>query len=80
MKKENIRKHLGILLTGFIHAVEGTAASVLLFGGILLLTYIPIESGYFAVGKFIAALLVFGFSGWMFYPCGKDLLIGRFTK
>jgi uncharacterized membrane protein YhfC len=80
MKKENIRKFLAVMLAGIVHSLKCTLAVTLLAAGILLLTCVPIESGYFAVGKFIAALLVFGISAFLFHICGTDLMKGKYSK
>lgn len=80
MKKENIRKFLAVMLAGIIHSLKSTIAVTLLAGGILLLTCVPVESGYIAVGKFIGALLVFGLSGVLFHICGQDLMKGKYSK
>lgn len=80
MKKENIRKFLAVMLAGIVHSLKCTLAVTLLAAGILLLTCVPIESGYFAVGKFIAAMVTFCISVVMFYICGKDLMKGKYSK
>lgn len=80
MKKETIRNFLLVMLAGIVHSLKCTLAVTLLAGGILLLTCVPIESGYFAVAKFLAALLVFGASGVLFHICGTDLMKGKYSK
>ena len=80
MKKELIRKHASILLGGLLHSLKCTAAVALLAGAVVLFCCVPIESGYLAVGKFVAALLAIGISAALFYSCGKDMLHGKFSK
>lgn len=80
MKKELIRKHASIMLGGLLHALKSTAAVALLAGAVVLFCCVTIENGYFAVGKFVAALLAIGIAAMLFYSCGKDLLHGKFSK
>ena len=80
MKKELIWKHASILLGGLLHSLKGTAAVALLAGAALLFCCVTIENGYFAVGKFVAALLSIGIAAALFYSCGKDLQRGKFSK
>lgn len=80
MKKELILKHASILLRGLLHALKCTAAVAMLAGAVVLFCCVPIESGYFAVGKFVAALLAIGIATALFYICGKDLQHGKFSK
>lgn len=80
MKKEIVLKHLGVMLAGFLHALKCVAAAAMLAAGIFLFCCVSIESGYFAVGKFAAALLAIGIALLLFYSCGRDLQQGRFSK
>ncbi len=80
MKKEMIKKHASVLLCGVLHSLKCTAAVVLLAGAAVLFCCVTIENGYFAVGKFAAALLAIGIAAALFYSCGKDLQHGKFSK
>ena len=80
MKKEQIKKHLLILLAGFLHSLKCVLAVALLAAVVVLFCSVQIESGYLAVGKFIAALLAIVISALLFYSCGRDLLKGRFSE
>ena len=80
MKKQMVKKHLGILLAGFLHALKCAGAIALLAAAVFLFYCVTIESGYFAVCKFIAALMAVALSLLLFYDCGNDLLGGKFSK
>lgn len=80
MKKAIIRKHSLVLLAGFLHALKSTLAVAFLAAVVVLLCSVQIESGYLAVGKFIAALLAFCVSVLLFYNCGRDIAGGKFSK
>lgn len=80
MKKELIKKHLLVLLAGFLHSLKSVAAAALLAGVVVLFCSVQVESGYLAVAKFIAALLALCVSVLLFYSCGRDMLQGRFSK
>lgn len=78
--KKHIKKHLKVLLAGVLHALKSTAAVVLLTLSVALLVCVPLDSGYFAVGKFVAALLGIALSVMLFYNCGVDIAKGRFSR
>lgn len=80
MKKQMVLKHFEILFSGFLHALKSTAAVVLLAAGVCLFCCVTIDSGYFAVGKFVAALLAIVISVVLLYSCGSDLQRGKFSK
>jgi len=78
--KKVTKKHLHILLAGFLHALKSTTAVVMFGAAIALFCCVPIERGYLAVGEFVAALLGVFVSVLLFYSCGYDLQSGRFSK
>ena len=80
MKKELIRKHASILLGGLLHGLKGTAATATLALGIFVFFCVTQESGYLAVGLFVAALLVVACGLLQFYLCGRDMTGGKFSK
>ncbi len=80
MKKAIIRKHSLVLLAGILHALKCTLAVAFLAAVVLLLCSVQIESGYCAVGKFVAALLALCISVLLFYSCGRDMTDGKFSK
>ena len=80
MRNELIKKHLSILLAGFLHALKGTLAAAALGAGIVLFCCVPCESGYIAVLLFAAALLIIAGSVLMFYSCGADMQKGKFSQ
>ena len=80
MKKEVFKKHLGILLLGFVSALKGTIAAAMAVAAAGLFYCIPIESGYLAVSKFVAGIFAALLALIMFYWCGRDLVKGKFLK
>lgn len=80
MKKELIRKHASILLFGLLHALKGTIATAMLAFGIFVFFCVTHESGYIAVGLFVAALLLVAGGLLTFYNCGHDMTCGKFSK
>ena len=80
MNKELIRKHAGILLGGLLHALKGTLAIATLALGIFIFYCVTQESGYLAVGLFVAALLIVAGALLQFYLCGRDTTGGKFSK
>lgn len=80
MKKELIRKHAKILLCGLLHALKGiTATATLALGGFIFYC-VTQESGYLAVGLFVAALPIVACGLLQFYNCGLDMTGGKFSK
>lgn len=80
MKKELIRKNASILLCGLLHALKGTIATATLGLGICIFFCVTQESGYLAVGLFVAALLMVACGLAQFYLCGRDMTGGKFSK
>jgi hypothetical protein len=80
MKKTIVKKHLLVLLAGFLHAMKGTLATALLCGVGVAFGNVQRVSGYWAVGMFAAALLALCAAIWLFYLCGRDMLYGRYSK
>ena len=80
MRKEQIKKHSLILLAGILISLKSALALTMLAAVVALFCSVQIESGYLAVGKFIAALLAIVIAALLFYSCGRDLLKGRFSK
>ena len=80
MKKELIKKYLLILLAGFLHSLKCALAFSMLAAVVVLFCSVQAESGYLAVGKFIAALLSIVIAALLFYSCGRDMTGGKFSK
>lgn len=80
MKKENFRKHFGIFMYGFIHALKGTMATALIAAAVLMFRRVLMAGGYLAVVMFIAGIAEVFFSLLLFYWCGRDLLNGKYSK
>ena len=80
MKKAFAKKHLGILLLGFVSALKGTIATAIAAAAVGLFFCIPIESGYLAVGKFVGGVAALFLALVLFYWCGRDLIKGKFSK
>ena len=80
MKNEMIRKHVNILLGGLLHGLKGTIATATLALGGFILYCVTQESGYLAVGLFVAALLIVASGLVLFYLCGRDMTGGKFSK
>lgn len=80
MKKAIIKKHLLVLLAGFLLAMKGALCVALLVGVVVTFCSVQLVSGYLAVTMFAAALLEFATAVWLVYSCGRYLLRGKFEK
>ena len=80
MKKELIRKHAKVLLGGILHSLKGTAATIVLALGGVACYCVTQESGYIAVGLFVAALLIIAGAIALFYNMGRDVTDGKYSK
>ena len=80
MKKGLIRKHAKILFSGLLHGLKSTAATAVLALGGFTFYCVTQESGYLAVGLFVAALLIVVGGLLLFYNCGCDMTGGKYSK
>lgn len=56
MNKEELRKHLKIMLKGFLRTLHGTATAGLLVFAVYGFAAIPAEGGYIAVADFVVSV------------------------
>ena len=77
MKKELFRRYARTFLVGILRSVLGTVAIATLTFGVIVCFYVTQESGYAAVGLFVAALLFIVCGLMQLYNCGNNITCGN---